>query len=316
MEENKPLRFRFHGSGSTLLVIYFLNLIFIILTLGFYYPWARAKLIRYMYGEVEFEENRLQFHGTGNEMFLGFLKAVSLVALLYALLLATQLTNFDWIRLAGIFFFLLAFAIMIPFAIHGALRYRLSRSSYRGIHFGYRGELKPLAMIFIKGIFLSIVTLGIYLSWFEVEYRKYTLGKIRLGNATLAYNGNGAELFLINLKGVVFTILTLGTGLFWFLKQRNHYYINNIEVLQNSNIYNLKTQITVTDIFTATIFTYATILTLGLALPWAVIFSYKIYINNISIENGFNPNTLEQTEEEYNDATGDDLTDMLDIGVM
>lgn len=316
MEEDKPLRFRFHGSGSTLLVIYFLNLIFIILTLGFYYPWARAKLIRYMYGEVEFEENRLQFHGTGNEMLLGFLKAVSLMALLYALLLATQLTNFDWLRILGILLFFIASVLIIPFAIHGALRYRLSRSSYRGIHFGYRGELKPLVMIFIKGIFLSIITLGIYFSWFEVEYRKYTLGKIRLGNASLAYNGNGAELFKINLKGVVLSIFTLGIYLFWFLKERNHYYINKVEVAQNGNSYKLNSEITAREIFTATVFTYATIFTLGLALPWAVIFSYKIYINNISIENGFNPNTLEQTEEEYNDATGDDLTDMLDIGMM
>lgn len=316
MEEKMPVKFRFHGSGSELFGIYFFNLILIIFTVGIYYPWARAKLLCYLYGQVEFKESRLQFHGTSNEMFLGFLKSISLMAILYAILLATQLTNLDWVRLFGVLFFLIAFVSIIPFAIHGALRYRLSRTSYRGIYFGYRGELKPLALIFIKGIFLSIITLGIYFSWFEVEYRKYTLSKIRLGSATLNYKGIGSELFKINFRGILFTILTLGIFLFWFLKERNHYYINKVEIIQNQQTHNLKTKITTSDIFATYAYTYATIFTLGLALPWAIIFSYRIYINNVSIDNDFNPNTLEQTEEEYNDATGDDLTDMLDIGMV
>ncbi|MBX2903207.1 MAG: DUF898 family protein [Chitinophagales bacterium] len=316
MDGIKRTRFKFHGSGSALLGIYFLNLIFVILTLGLYYPWARAKLIQYFYGETELEGSRFQFHGTGKEMFLGFIKAVAVVAFLYAALFAAQLSGIAAVRIGAFALYFLVFIAIVPFAIHGALRYRLSRTSYKGIHFGYRGNLKELVVLFVKGTLLSIVTLGIYGPWFEAAYRQYTIGKIRVGNASLEYDGGGNTLFLIHFKGIVFSILTLGVYVFWYIKNLYHFQINHVKIRQGNTSFRLNTSVTAGDVFAITIATYAALFTLGLALPWAVVYSYRVILNSISIEEGFDPEQLEQTEEDYNDATGEDLTDMLDIGMV
>ena len=87
MEESNsvkpPFRFKFHGSGGTLFGIVFINTILTFVTLGFYYPWARAKLLKYLYSETEFNGNRFEFHGTGKEMFKGFLKVIAILIVVY-----------------------------------------------------------------------------------------------------------------------------------------------------------------------------------------------------------------------------------------
>jgi uncharacterized membrane protein YjgN (DUF898 family) len=316
MDNIKRSRFSFYGAGGTLFGIYFLNLIFIILTLGLYYPWARAKLMQYIYGETELEGSRFQFHGTGKEMFLGFIKAIAVIAGLYALVFAAQLSEVTEIKIAAFALYFLAIIAVIPFAIHGALRYRMSRTSFKGIHFGYRGKLKELLWLFLKGVLLTVITLGIYSPWFTVSIRKYIINHIRAGNAELEYDGTGWELFTINLKGVVFSIFTLGIYMFWYLRNSYRFYINHIRIKQNGTPFRLHTNITAANILVIIMATYASILTLGLALPWVIIYNYRVVFDSMSIEEGFEPELLEQTEEDYSDATGEDLTDMLDIGMV
>src|SRR5215475_8491860 len=47
-------------------------------------------------------------------------------------------------------------------AVVGARRYRLSRTSWRGIRFSFRGQVWDLVKIFIIGSFLTGLTLGLY----------------------------------------------------------------------------------------------------------------------------------------------------------
>ncbi|HNM25133.1 MAG TPA: DNA translocase FtsK [Saprospiraceae bacterium] len=47
-------KIEFHGEGGKYFAILFVNIILTILTLGLYYPWARAKNLQYLYGETEF----------------------------------------------------------------------------------------------------------------------------------------------------------------------------------------------------------------------------------------------------------------------
>jgi uncharacterized membrane protein YjgN (DUF898 family) len=316
MKHIKRCRFRFHGSGSKLFGIFFLNLIFIVLTLGIYYPWARAKLLQYLYGETELEGSRFQFHGTGKEIFWGFVKAIALLALLYAILTVFQFSAIEWVKVVSIILYFVAFLALIPFAIHGSLRYRLSRTSYKGIHFGYRGKLRELYWLMWKGLFLSAITLGIYTPWFTVSLRKYIINHIRAGDVKLTYDGTGWELFVIAVKGVIFSFLTLGIYMFWYLKNTYHFYVNHVVLIQNDTPFRLKTNITAANILVITIATYAAIFTLGLALPWVIIYSYRVFFDSVSIEEGFDPEAIAQTEESYQDATGEDLSEMLDIGVV
>ena len=85
METNTPSKLQFHGTGAALFGIQFVNILLTMVTLGLYYPWAKAATLRYMYQETDFLGTRFAFHGTGREMFLGFIKTVGIIIALYSL---------------------------------------------------------------------------------------------------------------------------------------------------------------------------------------------------------------------------------------
>ncbi|MCX6199615.1 MAG: DUF898 family protein, partial [Bacteroidetes bacterium] len=220
------------------------------------------------------------------------------------------------LALIGSLIYLFGILLLIPLAIHGGLRYRMSRTSWRGIHFGYRGDLRELFGICVKGILLSIFTLGIYSSWFHCNLRKYLESHIRLGNCKFSFEGEGGDLFLINLKGFFFTIFTLGIYMFWYIRNLNHFSINHSRLEQDGNVFSFKSSLTPGDIFVTGIINYFLIVfTLGIGTPWAVLRQMRMVLDNVELEGAFNPDAVIQTEENYADATGDDLLSMLDVGL-
>ena len=314
--EQISTRVKFHGDGGKYFGILIVNFLLTIVTVGLYYPWARAKNLQYLYGETEFAGSRFTFHGTGKEMFKGFIKAILLIGALLIIYQASIFSKNSMIMLAGTLVYFLGILTIIPLAIHGGLRYRMSRTSWRGIHFGYRGNLRELFTLCFKGTLLTIFTLGIYASWFQCDLRRYLEGNVRLGNVRFSFEGEGKELFFITLKGFILTILTLGIYSFWFGRNLNHFAINNTKLEQDGVQCTFQSNLNAGDIFVTGIVNYFLIvLTLGLGIPWAVLRQMRMVLDNIELHGAFNPDTVVQTEESYTDATGDDMLDMLDIGL-
>lgn len=314
--ENHTHQIRLHGDGAKYFGILLVNLLFTIITLGLYYPWARAKNLQYLYGETEFAGTRFQFHGTGKEMFKGFIKALAIVFALGLIYNLSILSKNAAIIFVGVAVYVLGLLTIIPLAIHGGLRYRLSRTSWRGIHMGYRGNLRELFGIWFKGILLTVITLGIYGSWFNIALTQYLMKHVRLGNVTFRYDGDGSDYFWLNVKGTLLTILTLGIYSFWYARDVNHYYFNNTKLEQDETVSDFKSHLTAGDIFITGITNYFLIVfTLGIGTPWAILRQMRMTINNLELNGPFNPDAVVQTEEDYNDATGDDLLDSLDIGL-
>jgi len=308
----------FYGEGSKLFGITIVNAIFTVLTLGLYYPWAKVAKLHYLYHETEFEGSRFEFHGKGKEVFKGFIKAMAILALVYALIISGQLMMENWI--IGLVLMLTAYAILaflIPLAIHGAARYRLSRTSWRGIHFGYRGDRKELVNIFVKGVLLSIVTFGIYSFWLAIQIRKYVIGHVRFGSISFSYEGKGSENFWLNFKGYFFSAFTLGIYFPWYIKNIINYYINNIKIHQDGKVIKVRSSITGGAYFGLLIVNFfIVIFTLGFGTPWAVIRTMRFVLSNVTIEGALDTEAIHQTEEDYKNATGDDMADMLDLDLI
>ncbi len=53
--------FRFHGSATEYFGIWMVNLMLIIVTLTLYSPWAKARRMRYFYGDTQFLKHRFDF---------------------------------------------------------------------------------------------------------------------------------------------------------------------------------------------------------------------------------------------------------------
>ena len=78
MNSNKSdiYNIEFFGKGSEYFSIMIVNWLLTIITLGLYYPWAKAKKLRYIYGQTALNSERFHFSGTGKEMFLGYIKVI------------------------------------------------------------------------------------------------------------------------------------------------------------------------------------------------------------------------------------------------
>lgn len=302
----------FHGKGSEFFSIMIVNWLLTLVTLGLYYPWARAKRLRYTYGQTSLNNERFHFAGTGKEMFRGFIKIILLyivIVAIYALLLTTAKSP----GLALLALYLCIFAI-IPFAIHGSFRYKMSRTSYRGIRFGYRGDQKELAVNFYKWVLLTIVTLGIYSSWMQMNLRRYTHQNIRYGNVAFSNDADGGEYFWIIFKGYLLTLITLGIYSFWWLSEIFEYYIDNMEMTKDGQKIKCHSTATGGGFFELLVINLLiTVFTFGFGKAWADMRTQKFIWDNIKMEGDINIDEISQTEEEYTNALGEDAMDFFEI---
>ena len=86
----QPFKLDFHGKGSEFFGIIIVNWLLTVITLGFYYPWAKAKQLKYLYSATSFNNDRFQFSGTGNEMFIGFIKTLLIMIVLGVNIVANE----------------------------------------------------------------------------------------------------------------------------------------------------------------------------------------------------------------------------------
>lgn len=313
----EPKRIKFSGHGSDYFVLCFVNVLLSIITLGLYYPWAKVKMLKYLYQETELEGSRFSFNGTGKEIFIGFLKTFAILFVLYLGLFLSVLSGNIYVILPFAAFFILFLFLFIPLAVHGALRYRLSRTTWRSIHFGYRGNKWVLMGKFVGGFLLTIITLGIYGSWFTIDLRKYIIGNIRFGSLRFAYKGSGIDYFLLNLVGILLSFITLGIYSFWYAKNLFEFYINNIEIEHGDKKYSIKSTASAGKIFLLFIGNLLLIVfTLGIASPVVTVRNIRFLFNNIELDSSINSSEIIQTEEEYKDATGDDMLSFFDIDLV
>lgn len=311
LEKDQNYKLNFHGKGSDFFGIIIVNWLLTIITLGIYYPWAKAKQLQFTYSSTSLNGDSFSFHGTGKEMFKGFIKAILIFGILYGILiLGIFLKKPFW----GLLLFYIGFVAIFPIAIHGSYRYRMSRTSWRGIRFGYRGDRNEFVKSFFKWIGLTIITLGIYGPWMAMNMRNYLLGNVRFGDSEFEYEGDGGEYFVLNLKGYFLTIFTLGIYMFWWQKDLFEYYVDNLSLKKGDEKINFNSTASGGDFFSLVVVNILILIfTLGLGYAWIVTRTLKFIFEHVELDGNLDLNTLLQTEENYKDATGEDLSDFLDL---
>jgi uncharacterized membrane protein YjgN (DUF898 family) len=132
--------FAFTGTWRDYLPIALSNLTLTVVTLGIYRFWAKARERRYLWSHTRFIDDRLEWTGTGRELFFGFLivMVVFSVPLLALNFLLTAMIARNQQAAAGALFILLYMFLLYlaGFARYRALGYRLSRTYWHGIRGG------------------------------------------------------------------------------------------------------------------------------------------------------------------------------------
>jgi uncharacterized membrane protein YjgN (DUF898 family) len=159
--------FLFEGSWREYLPIALTNLLLIVVTLGIYRFWAKARERRYLWSRTRFIDDTLEWSGTGKEMFIGFVVVMLVLGPLFfgVRLLVEALTirgQGAAVALVGLVSYLVFF-YLIGVAQFRAIRYRLSRSYWHGIRggssdggwgYGYQYLWKTIAGGLVLGLLI------------------------------------------------------------------------------------------------------------------------------------------------------------------
>jgi uncharacterized membrane protein YjgN (DUF898 family) len=211
---------KFNGSGQTLFGIWIVNVFFTLITGGVFYFWAKARVRAYMWSQIGLDGQRFAFHGTGAELCIGWFKVMVYFGLpLFAIIYAVEWIwpkNWPlWIPSVLPWCITLLLAPLVKF---WSYRYRLSRTSWRGIRFSFRGHAKEFLKIFYKGTALTLLSLGLYYPFYFAKLQRYFVSKSYWGTESFAFGGEGKEFFTIYFRAFQITLFAVGTiGLFYFL---------------------------------------------------------------------------------------------------
>jgi uncharacterized membrane protein YjgN (DUF898 family) len=300
----------FHGDGGTLFGIHLKNILLTIVTLGIYSFWAKVNIRQYLYAQTSMGGDRFAYHGTGGELLRGSAKAFGLVFL--GLVVAGFLSVFvheiagPVVTYAGMLF------LFFPLALLGSRRYRMSRTSWRGIRFSFRGEYDEFLAIFVPGVLLSVLTLGLYYPWFHASVRRFVVDGTRFGHTSFAFTGNGRELFARHLLLYLLFPLTLGIYWFWHAAQRHRYYWEHTRF----GTARFRSTMTGDDLLVFTLMNGLLMLvTIGIAFPWVQARTQRFHSDRIGVA-GIEAFDLALQEARASDPTGEGLSEMFDVDLV
>jgi len=311
----------FNGSGGTLFGMQIVNLLLTALTVGIYYFWGKTRIRHYAHGQMEFDGDVFGYHGTGRELLFGWLKAIFLLAVLFAgaavlgSLTIGQGPGMPATAPAEMLINLLTFAILavlMPIVTVGSRRYRLSRTSWRGIRFSFRGRVVEFMKIFIIGSLLTLVTLGLYYPFFYNNMWSYLINNTSFGTKRFTFDGKGADLFRRYVLALILSVITLGIYWPWFAAERNRYYWGHTtfgaarfrSTMSGRPLFGLWLGDLLLLVFT-----------LGLALPWVAVRNIRFLCANLSLEGPLDMTAI-QDEAAAASPVGEEMADFLGLDII
>jgi uncharacterized membrane protein YjgN (DUF898 family) len=152
-------RVRFTGTGAGYFRVWAINLLACLLTVGLYLPWARLRKQRWFARHTHLDGDPLEVEGQPWRMLVGLI-----VGYLTVLAWGWSWSWSPWIGL-GLTAALLA---LHPVLFHQGLRFRLSRTHWRGVRLGFDADYGA-GLIALLPLGLCIVTLPAVSGWSGVS---------------------------------------------------------------------------------------------------------------------------------------------------
>jgi uncharacterized membrane protein YjgN (DUF898 family) len=209
-------------------------------TLGVYIFWAKTEARRRVWSAVRIDGEPLSYSGTGKEMALGLALVLAVVSIPVSLLgLAVYLVLGTTPEV--IIGYQAALAVGLLFvsglAVYRMQRYRLSRTSWRGIRFALAGSSLTYAWAYFWTWFLIPLTLGWIVPWRSTYLQHIMLRDMRFGDRPFSFTATAGPLYkpfavfwavglVFILPGIILYPLWLAPYAFYIryrARQFNHY---------------------------------------------------------------------------------------------
>jgi len=164
--------FRFHGSATEYFGIWMVNLMLTIITLTLYSPWAKARRIRYFYGNTQLLKHRFDFIAMPSRILLGRLLALELYVV------TVILTNYSILATSSLF---LIAAICLPWLIRMTLKFKARNSKYGNVRFHFSGSNREAYRVLWLAILVNIFTLFLFSPVVIWLYKRYCFNHLSIG---------------------------------------------------------------------------------------------------------------------------------------
>jgi uncharacterized membrane protein YjgN (DUF898 family) len=207
-------RVRFEGGMGAFFLAQVGRLVLTVLTLGIHRFWWKTSVRRRLWADTTVDGDPLEYSGRGIEMFLGALIVFAAVLIPLSVLsfVAQLLQGSGQLLLAGLlqlgFFVLIVW--LIGFAVYRARRYMLSRTSWRGIRAGMRGNGVGYAWLSFRLTLLNIVTLGFATPYGDARRWNALWGDAMLGTMPVKADVEWRSLMKTFLPAYAGSILAFG----------------------------------------------------------------------------------------------------------
>lgn len=336
---------KFHAKGAEFFGIFWINTLLTIITLGFYYPWAKVRTTRYLYGSTELNNSRFEYHATAKQIFKGFVVVYGGFILFFILSTVAPPAS-------GLLILLITLAV--PVLLLQSLRFKAFMTSYRGIRFDFDLTVgKAYLAALIAGV-IVFFTAGLAMPWVIWRFKHLIVNKLKFGNQQFECKGTfwklakvytlcslfylvpvilifffmgsvdfsgGEEAELTNLQLMIISAIAIGSFLGYLVL-----FLIVVPLIQVTTINNLwgNTTIGGNAVYCKiplgaavwVLFTngFLTFFTLGLYYPFAIIRWWRLRFDSMSIAI---PEDFEQviaSDRQKQGAFGESAADALDVG--
>jgi uncharacterized membrane protein YjgN (DUF898 family) len=260
---------------------------------------------------TRFEGDRFAYHGLGQELLIGWLKVAGIFggALGLGLFLEYGL-KIEEGQLIGRGVGMVLGLVLLPVALCGAQRYRLSRTSWRGVRFSFRGRTRDFWVRWVGWAVLTAVSCGLAYPFFMNDVRRFMVNHSYFGNKAFRYDGDAKALFGPFVLMALLFVPTLGLAWFGYRARRERYYWEHTHFEGAT----FQCTVTGTGLFWLTITNWALIaVTFWLARPWAQVRSAQYLTANLALVGPLDVDRVEQ-EVQLADAAGEGLTEFVETG--
>lgn len=238
-ESVEPQRFEFTGTGWEYFRIWVVNLLLTIATFGIYSAWAKVRRLQYFYRNTRVAGAIFDYHGNPKVILKGRVLALTL-------LVAYKISSDLSMIATGIVALILA--LILPWLLARAFRFKLINSSWRGLRFHFRGtvaeayrtlilfpivlgitgffvwslvtsfsERPGIGVILLTGL-LPLLVLGATVPLAHYLMKRYQHDNAYFGQAPFFFHAKASDFFKIYAKALGFFFLgSIPAGIFAFL---------------------------------------------------------------------------------------------------
>lgn len=219
----EPVAITWQGSPWSLVGLGLLNTVLSILTLGIYSFWGRTEARRRIWSMVRMNGEPFAYTGTGKELFLGYIIVFFIITV--PTILAFSVTPYVATYLLGpvvgpivalvvVLAYVVFIYLLVGTAVYRAMRYRLTRTQWRGI----RGAVVGSHWLYGWHYFWTLVANSFAWGWMtpwrsNLLHRQLT-NDMRFGETAFKYKGKAGPLYppfvLAWIGGLLALVIVVG----------------------------------------------------------------------------------------------------------